>query len=225
MKRNIPALFFVVVTLLNWAGRYMGNDALAAAVKPAIMPLLAASVLVYALNHRLDGRKLTLLICAELFGCAGDICLLSNAFPLFAGGIGAFLIGHIFYVSIFGGESWKRMHWMGWVVGVLAMLGMVFGLVKLLNVSGELLPPMAVYGFMLTLLLFSTFCGLVRLKDKGTWAILFTGAVLFTFSDCMIAAGTFQVVNIALQEFIIMTTYVVAQALLAIGTVKLASKR
>lgn len=113
MKRNIPALFFVVVTLLNWAGRYMGNDALAAAVKPAIMPLLAASVLVYALNHRLDGRKLTLLICAELFGCAGDICLLSNAFPLFAGGIGAFLIGHIFYVSIFGGESWKRMT--GWV--------------------------------------------------------------------------------------------------------------
>ena len=165
MKRNIPALFFVVVTLLNWAGRYMGNDALAAAVKPAIMPLLAASVLVYALNHRLDGRKLTLLICAELFGCAGDICLLSNAFPLFAGGIGAFLIGHIFYVSIFGGESWKRMHWMGWVVGVVAMLGMVFGLVKLLNVSGELLPPMAVYGFMLTLLLFSTFCGLAPGHD------------------------------------------------------------
>jgi hypothetical protein len=41
----------------------------------------------------------------------------------------------------------------------------------------------------------------------------------------MIAAGTFQVVNIALQEFIIMTTYVVAQVLLAIGTVKLASRR
>jgi uncharacterized membrane protein YhhN len=224
MKRNIPALFFVVVTLLNWAGRFMGNDALASAVKPAIMPLLAASVLVYALNHRLDGRKLTLLICAELFGCAGDICLLSGAFPLFAGGIGAFLIGHIFYVSIFGGESWKRMHWMGWVVGIVAMLGMVFGLVKLLHVSGELLPPMAVYGFMLTLLLFSTFCGLVRLKDKGTWAILFTGAVLFTFSDCLIAAGTFGVVDFALREFVIMTTYVVAQILLAVGTVRLARK-
>ena len=224
MRRNIPALFFVVVALLNWAGRYMGNDALASAVKPAIMPLLAASVLVYALNHRLDRRKLTLLICAELFGCAGDICLLSGAFPLFAGGIGAFLIGHIFYVSIFGGESWKGMPWPGWAAGAVFMLGLVFGLIKLLHVSGELLPPMAVYGFMLTLLLFSTFCGLVRLKDKGTWAILFIGSVLFTFSDCMIAAGTFGVIDFALREFVIMTTYVTAQVLLAVGTLRLARK-
>ena len=95
MRRNIPALFFVIITLANWAGHYLGNAALASATKPAILPLLAASVLVYALNHRLDGRKLALLVCAELFGFAGDILLLSSDFPLFAGGIAAFLFaGH-----------------------------------------------------------------------------------------------------------------------------------
>ena len=224
MKRNIPALFFVIVAVLNWVGRFMENDALAAAVKPAIMPLLAASVLVYAIDHRLDRRKLTLLICAELFGCAGDICLLSSAFPLFAGGIGAFLIGHIFYVCIFGGESWKGLGWAGWSAGVVAMLGLVFGLIKLLHVSGALLPPMAVYGFMLMLLIFSMFCGLVRLKDKSTWAILFAGSLLFTFSDSLIAAGTFGVVDFALREFVIMSTYVIAQVLLAVGAVRLARK-
>ena len=222
MKRNIPALFFFISCLLNWAGKIWEMPGLAAAVKPALMPLLAAAVLAYAINHRLDKRKLTLLICAQLFGCAGDVCLLSDAFPLFAGGIGAFLIGHIFYISIFGGESWKGMSWKGWVPGLLVMLALVFGLVKLLHVSGALLPPMAVYGFVLTLLMFSTFCGLVRLEDKATWGILFAGAVLFTFSDCLIAAGTFDAFHLPLHDFVIMFTYLIAQTLLAVGAVRLA---
>lgn len=222
MKRNIPALFFFIACLLNWAGKIWEMPGLAAAVKPALMPLLAAAVLAYAINHRLDKRKLTLLICAQLFGCVGDVCLLSDAFPLFAGGIGAFLIGHIFYISIFGGESWKGMGWKGWVPGLVVMSGLVFGLVKLLHVSGALLPPMAVYGFVLTLLMFSTFCGLVRLEDKATWGILFAGAVLFTFSDSLIAAGTFDAFHLPLHDFVIMFTYLIAQTLLAIGAVRLA---
>ena len=222
MNRNIPALFFVIATLINWAGRYWGIDEMAAAVKPALMPLLAASVLSYATNRRLDRKKLTLLVSALIFGAVGDICLLFDAFPLFAGGIGAFLIGHLCYISIFGRESWKGMDWKGWVLGLILMSGLVFGLIKLLHIVGTLLPPMAVYGSVLMLLMFSTFCGLLRLRDKGTWFLLFLGSVLFTFSDCMIAAGTFQVLQFPLQEFVIMTTYVVAQSLLAIGTVRLA---
>lgn len=224
MRRNTPAVFFVIATLLNWAGRYLGNDALASAVKPALMPLLAASVLVYALNRRLDGRKLALLVSAELFGFAGDTLLLSSEFPLFAGGIGAFLIGHLCYMGIFGGESWKKMPWTGWLAGLLVIGGSVYGLVKLLRVSGELLPPMAVYGFVLMLLVFSTFCGLVRRKNKGTWALLFVGSLLFAFSDSLIAAGTFGVIDFALQEFVIMVTYVTAQVLLAVGALQLARK-
>lgn len=222
MKKNIPAIFFAVACLLNWAGR-IWEPALAAAVKPALLPLLALAVLSYAVNHKLDSRKLTLLITAELFGCAGDVCLLSSAFPLFAGGIGAFLIGHIFYISIFGEESWKGLSWKAWVAGLVVMLGLVFGLVKLLRIEGALLAPMAVYGFVLTLLMFSTFCGLVRFKDKCTWGILFAGAVIFTCSDALIAAGTFGVIDFALREFVVMFTYLIAQSLLAWGTVRLAS--
>ena len=224
MRRNLPALFFVIATLLNWAGQYLGNDALASAVKPSLMPLLAASVLVYALNRRMDGRKLALLVSAELFGFAGDTLLMSNDFPLFAGGIGAFLIGHLCYMGIFGGESWKKMSWVGWLAGLLVVAGSVFGLVKLLRVSGELLPPMAVYGFVLIMLVFSTFCGLVRRKNKGTWALLFVGALLFSFSDCLIAAGNFGTIDFPLQGFVIMVTYVLAQVLLAVGALRLARK-
>lgn len=222
MKKNIPAYFFTLACFLNWAGRIWDIPRLSAAVKPALLPLLAMAVLVYAISRRLDKRKLTLLICAELFGCVGDICLISSSFPLFASGIGAFLIGHLFYISIFGGESWKGLGWKPWCAGIFIMLGLVFGLVKVLKISGALLAPMAIYGFVLTLLMFSTFCGLVRLPEKGTWAILFLGSVLFTFSDSLIAAGTFDVLNFPLQEFTIMFTYLIAQSLLAWGTVRLA---
>ena len=222
MSKNIPAYFFFVACLLNWAGRIWDMPGLSSAVKPALLPLLAMSVLVYALSRRLEKRKLTLLICAELFGCVGDTCLLSSDLPLFAGGIGAFLIGHIFYISIFGGESWKRLGWKAWTAGLVVMLGLVVGLVKVLRISGALLPPMAIYGFVLTLLMFSAVCGLLRLPDKGSWAILFIGSVLFTFSDALIAAGTFGVINFPQQDFVIMFTYLIAQSMLAWGTVRLA---
>jgi len=223
MKR-IPAIFFVVACLVNLAGR-IWEPALAAAVKPALLPLLAVAVLTYALSHKVDGRTLGMLVTAELFGCAGDICLLSSAFPFFAAGIGLFLIGHIFYISIFGGRSWKGLGWKVWVPSAIAMALVVAGLLALLKVSGALLPPMAVYGFVLTLLIFSTLCGFIRFADKRTWGILLCGAVLFTFSDALIAAGTFGVATFALREFVVMLTYLAAQTLLAIGTLRLAARK
>lgn len=222
MKR-LPFLFFAVACLCNLAGR-LWEPALAAAVKPALLPLLSVCVLTYALSHKVDSRTLGLLVAAELFGCAGDTFLLSSAFPMFAGGIAMFLIGHIFYLCIFGGRSWKGLGWKVWIPSVLGMAALVAGLLVLLKVQGALLPPMAVYGSVLMLLIFSTLCGLVRFEDKCTWGILLCGALLFTFSDALIAAGTFGVATFALREFVIMLTYLAAQTLLAVGTLRLASK-
>lgn len=224
MLKRLPAFFFVVAAAVNLYGRYMGNPELAAAVKPALMPLLALSVASASFNVRVDYHRLGLIIGALLFGCAGDIFLLSGAFPMFASGIGAFLIGHIFYVTLFGSKSWKGLSWSTWLFSLVAMGGLVFGLVKLLKVSGALLAPMAVYGFMLMLLIFSTLCGLVRFREKGTWSLLFLGALLFTFSDSLIAAGTFGVWDFPLREFVIMLTYILAQSFLAIGGFCLARK-
>ena len=227
MKKNlycIPAAFFAVACLLNWAGR-IWEPALAAAVKPALLPLLAASVLAYAVEHPLDRRMLGLLITAELFGFAGDTFLLSDAFPMFASGIAAFLIGHIFYMTLFGSKSWKGLSWKGWLAGILGVLVLVFLLVKVLKVQGALLAPMAVYGFVLLMLSFCALCGVIRCKEERcTWWIVLCGALLFAFSDSLIAAGTFGVATFALREFVIMLTYLIAQSLLAWGAVRLAEK-
>ncbi len=221
--KQLPYIFFGVACAVNLAGR-IWNPALASAVKPALMPLLAVCVLTYALSHTLDRRTLSLLISAELFGCAGDIFLLSNKFIFFAGGIVMFLIGHIFYLTIFGGRSWKGLGWKAWLPGAIVMAALVALLIVLLRVSGTLLPAMAVYGSVLMLLIFSTLCGLMRFRDKGAWGILLCGAVLFAFSDSMIAAGIFGVAHFALSGFVVMLTYLIAQTLLAIGALRLAAK-
>ena len=225
MKKNlylIPALFFAVACLVNWAGRIWAMPGVAAAVKPALLPLLSASVLAYAVEHPLDRKALGLLILAELFGCAGDIFLLSDDFLPFACGIAAFLTGHIFYMCLFGARSWKGMDWKGWVAGAAGVLALVFVLIKVLRVEGAMLAPMGIYGLVLLSLGFCTLCGVIRCKEnRGTWWILFAGALLFAFSDSLIAAGTFGVVSFELREFVIMLTYLVAQSLLAWGAVRL----
>jgi uncharacterized membrane protein YhhN len=228
MKKNlyaVPALFFAIACLLNWAGRIWAIPDLSAAVKPALLPLLAASVLAYAVEHSLNRRMLFLLIAAELFGCAGDVFLLSDAFPMFASGIAAFLIGHIFYMILFGSKSWRGLGWKGWLAGIAGVAVLVFLLVKVLKVEGALLLPMAVYGFVLLMLSFCALCGVIRCREhRPTWWIILCGALLFAFSDSLIAAGTFGVATFALRDFVIMFTYLIAQSLLAWGAVRLASE-
>lgn len=228
MKKNlycIPAVFLGIACLLNWAGRIWEQPALASAVKPALLPLLAASVLAYAVEHPLNRKMLGLLLLAELLGFAGDTFLLSDAFPMFASGIAAFLVGHIFYMTLFGAQSWKGLSWKGWLAGIACVAVLVFLLVKVLKVEGALLAPMAVYGFVLLMLSFCALCGVIRCKkNRCTWWIILIGALLFAFSDSLIAAGTFGVITFALREFVIMFTYLIAQSLLAWGAVRLAKQ-
>ena len=224
MTKRLPALFFVVACLVNLAGN-IWNPELAGIVKPALMPLLAAAVLTAAVENGANRNQLSLLIAAELFGFAGDTFLLRDEFVFFAAGIGAFLIGHLFYISLFGRHSLKGINPMGWILSLLVMGGLVFLLVRFLKIEGALLAPMAVYGMTLMMLLFSTLCGLLRFRQKLTWTLLFVGALLFTFSDCLIAAGTFKVVQFELLSFVIMVTYLLAQALLAIGALRLCRKK
>ncbi len=225
MLKRFPIFLFIVASVVNVAAWIWGQSALAALVKPALMPLLSLSTVACALGYRVDRRLLGWLVAAQLFGFLGDTLLIREGFIFFASGIGAFLIGHIFYISLFGGRSWKGLTWKEWVISLPFMMGGVYGLVRLLKISGDLLVPMAVYGFMLMLLIFSTLCGLIRFRHRGAWALVFLGALLFTFSDALIAAETFEVVSFPLLDATIMFTYLLAQSLLAIGGLRLCVKQ
>ena len=219
----IPCIFFIIACVLNLIG-CVQETALAATVKPALLPLLCATTLAYLLGREVkDYRGVGLLIAAQLFGCTGDVLLIPEGFPFFASGIAAFLIGHIFYMTLFGGRSWKGLTPWQWAVASVVMLVIVLILVRSIGIHGVLFWPMLIYGFALMLLIFSALAGVIRMprENRGTWWILLAGALLFTFSDSCIAMGTFGVMTFALRHFVVMLTYLAAQALLAVGGVRL----
>ena len=227
MRKNtlwcIPGTFFLLACVLNWIGCIQGTD-LADAVKPALLPLLCATSLAYLLGRdEVHDRSAGLLVAAQLFGCAGDVLLMPSSDVLFLIGMAAFLVGHLFYIRLFGGRSWKGLKPGPWAISILVMLAVVPVLMKAIGIQGELFVPMLVYGFALMLLIFSALAGVLRMPrgSRATWWILLAGALLFTFSDACIAMGMSGVMTFALRHFVVMFTYLAAQTLLAVGGVRL----
>ena len=227
MRKNtlwcIPGTFFLLACVLNWMGCIQGTD-LADAVKPALLPLLCATSLTYLLGRDvMDYRPVGLLVAAQLFGCAGDVLLMPSSDVLFLIGMVAFLVGHLFYMTLFGSVSWRGLRPLQWLFAIVVMGVIVTVLVKCIGIQGELFVPMLVYGFTLMLLIFSALAGVLRMPrgNRATWWILLAGALLFTFSDACIAMGMFGVMTFALRHFVVMSTYLAAQTLLAVGGIRL----
>ena len=230
MKRNnlwlIPCAFFLIVCVLNLIG-CISSVELERCIKPSLMPLLCVTSFVWLVGHNnqeTDYKAACLLLCGQLFGFAGDTALLGNGFAFFAGGIGLFLIGHIFYITLFGRKSLKGIKPWQWAVGIAAGIAATVLLAVLIGANGVMLAPMGIYAFVLTMLIFSTLMGAIRFGGL-TWWMLLCGACLFTFSDALIAVRNFGTIIPFLNGFVVMSTYLIAQGLLAIGGLRLATQK
>lgn len=219
----IPCTFFIIACVLNLIGSAQGTS-LANLVKPALLPLLCATSLAYLLGRDvLDYRPVGLLAAAQLFGFAGDVLLVMNGFPLFISGMVAFLIGHMFYMALLGGQSWKGLTLWQWGISFVVMAAAVLGFVKAIHLQGELFWPILIYGFFLLLLIFSALAGVLRMPrgSRGTWWILLVGTLLFAVSDACLGMSITGMMQFPLRDLLIMGTYLAAQALLAVGGIRL----
>lgn len=217
---HIAAFFFAVCCVLNLCGCLTEGN-LERCVKPALLPLLCLATVAFLAEKKcLNAKGACLLVLAQLFGCAGDTALLGEGFVFFAMGIALFLVGHIFYICLFGSRSWKGLKAWQWILAMVLCVCAVAALIKAIGINGALLAPMGIYGFTLTLLVFSTLAGALRFGSL-TWWLLAAGAVLFMFSDSLIAIGTFKDLSPIMRGFGVMFTYLLAQTLLAIGSVRL----
>ena len=220
----IPGAFFLIACALNLFSSAQGTE-WADLVKPALLPLLTATTLAYLLGRDIPNmNQVGLLVAAQLFGFAGDLLLIpSTGFAFFAAGIGAFLIGHVFYMSFFGGQSWKGLSIWLWLIALVFMAAAVFAAVRAIGIHGSLLAPMCVYAFALTLLFFSALAGVLRMPRgfRATWWILLFGALFFIISDACLALSIFGNMTFPLRHLLIMATYLAAQSLLAVGGVRL----
>ncbi|WP_316767044.1 lysoplasmalogenase [Pedobacter frigiditerrae] len=189
-----------------------------------VKPLITISLMIfYAYQTQLRGRFAKRIFSGLFFGLVGDSFLMflhiNSSFFMF--GLIAFLIGHLCYISAFYLDyKWnpsieKRLNWIALVVFGIFCLGFYLFLRPYL---GALKIPVMVYAFVISLM------GIMSVNRKGrvntiSFNLIFFGAIAFLISDSILAynkfVNPFNGAGIA-----IMTTYMLAQYLITVGSVE-----
>ena len=166
---------------------------------------------VLAWRSSLPGRDGLLLGCALAFGSLGDVLLDWNA-SLFPAGLGAFLIGHFFYIGLFWKNRPRPTRLAMWEIALLAGLALFASAMSLylLPATGELAPAVVMYMGALMGMVAST----VALQLPARWVVV--GALLFLFSDTVLAVSKFKS-TVPGRELLVWPTYYVGQLLIAVG--------
>ena len=196
---------FVAVCVVNIAAVAAGIDALAVATKPFLVGLLLVWTFLAT-----DRRPPRLLMAGLAFALLGDVLLDLAGTVAFLAGMGAFLLMQVCYIRGFvglGAGSWLRARpvvVVGWAL-LWVLLNVVLG-----PLLGELRWPITVYSLALVTM---AACAVAT----GSRAIA-VGGVVFLVSDLLIGLRAAEV-EIPATGVLVMTTYVVAQALIVTGWV------
>jgi uncharacterized membrane protein YhhN len=224
----VNGLFFIVLGgfLLDWLA--VAYEWLR--IKPITKILAMGLVILWTIYTSERGAYITLilLLLAQLFGLLGDIYLLLRQ-KWFLWGLGAFLVGHVFYLVLFLLQLAEAIRYVELtslriLVGCAILMGWVFflfwfyRLVRKLN-SRQLSLGVSIYGGVLSsivaisfsLVLFST-------NLQGIYTLLSAGALLFLISDSLLAYNRF-VKRIPRGQLWVRITYHLAQFCLAAGFV------
>lgn len=224
-KKWIALVLFALATCVNFAGNIVGNELLIRVSKPLLMPLILLNALL-ALEGTTAPKWLGVLLSLALcFHCAGDVFLmLAGPFPLFAAGLGCFLIGHIFYISIFTktGLFKNCPPALLFAVFTLAIFIPVV-LVNVLDFEGPIKYAVAVYAM---LLLYVAGCGLVGAVNRKSgvsnpvYWLAFIGGIIFITSDFFVAWRSLLGHYFSGIDILVMSTYVLAECLIVTSIVR-----
>jgi len=177
-----------------------------------IVKALGVSPLAIFILRNLTDRNGLILATGLTFSVFGDVFLAIDREKLFVFGLGSFLIGHLFYVALFVRSfplPFKVSGKKKLAVAGLAFYGVV--MVSWLWADlGELRAPVVVY---ISVILAMGVC-CVLAKFKRPWVV--AGALLFVFSDSVIAVEKFKI-DFFLSDYMIWATYYSGQYLIAMG--------
>ncbi len=207
---------FLVPVLANLAGKWFGVSWLAACSKPLLMPLIALSVFLLLREHDVRGRRVSLIILALVTGTVGDVLLMFGGTGPFIAGIIAFFIGHILYFSVLP-APWKVKGVFGKILTVLlfaCLAVLVLTVLGRFDLEGALGVAVRVYAFAFVCLITTAIVAGID-RRRPLYFITAIGFVLFAISDTFIAIGDFTATKVPRGGFIVMSTYIAAQAIVA----------
>lgn len=151
-----------------------------------------------------------------MFSLVGDVVLMNK---LFVYGILFFLGAQCCYtVTFIKLYSWRKKDI---VSAIFAAMYMTVFLWILLPKVGNLLIPITVYAFVISMMLWRAL-SITALKNTAAY-FLASGSVLFVVSDSCIAINKF-IAPVPYDRLVIMSTYLIAQILLCFSTIQLTSE-
>ena len=225
MKRStrIAGIVFLTLAFADVLSIAIGGNNLHFFIKPFLMPSLAVTALLQLLPEH--NCKLTWLMLTGLcFHTLGDILLMfdSKGFVYFAAGLGAFMVGHFFYLAVLlsgmgGFKSWKEVLCL---VGPLALAPVLVGL---FGVEWPFSAVVTIYAF--TLMCVAASGALWSIRKKEFACRIFWGGLIFIISDSLIAVSAFAGIDFPFRGTLVMLTYLLAEWLLVSGMIaKISSK-
>ena len=207
---------FLVPTAMNLAGQLSGNNMLTMVSKPLLMPLIALSVWLLLKEHGVRTSRVKTIVLALLFGALGDILLMVSGTGWFLSGMLAFLIGHVFYFCSIP-APWKVKGISGKVFSLLLLIGLLAGVISLAGkfpLEGFMKIAVKFYACAFAFLVYACIVAAVDRKQP-LYLLAALGFVIFAVSDTFVAIGAFTDLKIPQRGFIVMSTYIAAQAIVA----------
>ena len=216
LQTKVFGILFLLLSIADVVCLALGDETTPMYIKPFLMPTLAAAALVQLLPEN-KGRMPILLAIGLAFHTAGDILLMLDGFTFFAAGLGAFLIGHFFYLAILlegigGLKGWKE------ILCLIVPLVLAPVIVSFFGVEWPFSAAVTVYALTL---MFVAACGVLwAIRGKAFATRIIVGGIIFIISDSLIAIDSFAGIDFPFRHALVMLTYVTAEWLLVSGMVR-----
>ena len=215
MNNKTILYLFGIDAILNIIAVVTANETLNYITKPLLMVLLS-----WYLYQSAPRNNFTVLILfGLLFSIGGDTALMFQEYPnFFTIGLLSFLIAHVCYIiGMYRYTNLKEgLLFQKWWLG-LPLLVYGSSLVYILwSELGEMRIPVIVYSTVIMLMGLSAINMFGRIPQKAA-KLLLIGALLFIFSDSIIAINKFRTegFEIPFPGLVIMVTYITGQFLIA----------
>lgn len=200
---SVALIAFVVVAIVELLALAVDNTLSASLAKPLLMPLLIVFVLAQVGWSGYPSIKW--LVIGQFFSLLGDVALIFDAPMWFGLGIAMFLITHICYlVGFFKIGARQALSDRRWVLVVYPVLWVA--------ANAALWPGLG--PLRLPILVYSVFLVSMALVSMSLGTLFGIGGTLFMLSDLLIGE-TVAYGNFTGSDVLVMSTYIVGQALIA----------
>lgn len=229
MKPRIFGLTFLIFCCLaiEIYAENTENVALIYITKPLLIPLLI--FMLFASSQPWKNKMGRFVVFGLLFSWVGDMLLMIREFDLFLLGLSSFLLAQVLYTIAFFSQrstsnstKYVASVLFGFILFYAAFMIFVQPHIMKLN-DPVLAPAVFVYGAVICMM------GIAAALRKGqvsawSYRFIFVGALFFIASDAILATSKFTDIALPYPNFLVMSTYVLAQIGIVLGVVEAAGE-